>query len=164
MRVSWLGHVYFPGAETIYIILHLWSTGPWKPRSGNLSCSLKLHNTESFLSVSSFLLYCLGRVCTYIDFATDTSSCKGQVTKWILSHDWTVGDLWNMMLEYSAQRLYKQTNLGFFSWLLPSLPTNNEAISPSWLSANLPWSSRLPHFKLYLCVFPHRYVKVIIFN
>lgn len=68
---------------------------------------------------------------SYYTFGTQALENLDQVTKWIISHDWTVGDLWNMMLEYSAQRLYKQTNLGFFSWLLPSLYTTNEAISPS---------------------------------
>ncbi|KAJ0093372.1 hypothetical protein Patl1_26685 [Pistacia atlantica] len=47
-----------------------------------------------------------------------------QVTQWILSHEWTVGDLWNMMVEYSLQRLKGQTNLGFFTWLLPSLTSH----------------------------------------
>ncbi|KAL0774754.1 hypothetical protein Bca101_039906 [Brassica carinata] len=65
---------------------------------------------------------------SYYTFGAQALENLDQVTKWILSHDWTVGDLWNMMLEYSAQRLYKQTHLGFFSWLLPSLSSNNEAI------------------------------------
>ncbi|XP_013693048.2 poly(ADP-ribose) glycohydrolase 1-like [Brassica napus] len=65
---------------------------------------------------------------SYYTFGAQALENLDQVTKWILSHDWTVGDLWNMMLEYSAQRLYKQTHLGFFSWLLPSLCSNNEAI------------------------------------
>ncbi|KAF8402438.1 hypothetical protein HHK36_013394 [Tetracentron sinense] len=46
------------------------------------------------------------------------------VSRWILSHDWTVGDLWNMLLEYSSQRLKGETRVGFFSWLLPSLHTH----------------------------------------
>ena len=44
-----------------------------------------------------------------------------QVSEWILSHKWTVGDLWDMLVEYSTQRLKGETSLGFFTWLLPSL-------------------------------------------
>ncbi|AEC08598.1 Poly(ADP-ribose) glycohydrolase 1 [Arabidopsis thaliana] len=67
---------------------------------------------------------------SYYTFGVEALRNLDQVTKWILSHKWTVGDLWNMMLEYSAQRLYKQTSVGFFSWLLPSLATTNKAIQP----------------------------------
>ncbi|XP_010672524.2 poly(ADP-ribose) glycohydrolase 1 isoform X2 [Beta vulgaris subsp. vulgaris] len=42
-----------------------------------------------------------------------------QVCKWIMSHNWTVGDLWNMLVDYSSKRAKGETNLGFFSWLLP---------------------------------------------
>ncbi|XP_010469662.1 PREDICTED: poly(ADP-ribose) glycohydrolase 1 isoform X1 [Camelina sativa] len=68
---------------------------------------------------------------SYYTFGVEALQNLDQVTKWILSHKWTVGDLWNMMLEYSAQRLNKQTNLGFFSWLLPSLATTNKTIQRS---------------------------------
>ncbi|XP_068314342.1 poly(ADP-ribose) glycohydrolase 1-like [Pyrus communis] len=44
-----------------------------------------------------------------------------QVTRWIHSHEWTVGDLWNLVVEYSTQRLKGETDDGFFTWLLPSL-------------------------------------------
>ncbi|XP_050126615.1 poly(ADP-ribose) glycohydrolase 1-like isoform X1 [Malus sylvestris] len=44
-----------------------------------------------------------------------------QVTRWIRSHEWTVGDLWNLLVEYSTQRLKGETDDGFFTWLLPSL-------------------------------------------
>lgn len=42
-----------------------------------------------------------------------------QVRQWILLHGWTVGDLWNMLVEYSDQRLNRKTHVGFFAWLLP---------------------------------------------
>ncbi|XP_020243800.1 poly(ADP-ribose) glycohydrolase 1-like isoform X1 [Asparagus officinalis] len=42
-----------------------------------------------------------------------------QVSQWILLHRWTVGDLWNILVEYSSQRLKGKTNVGFFNWLLP---------------------------------------------
>lgn len=46
------------------------------------------------------------------------------VTRWILSHKWTVGDLWNMLAEYSSQRLNGETDVGFFPWLIPSQPSH----------------------------------------
>ncbi|PON59176.1 Poly(ADP-ribose) glycohydrolase [Parasponia andersonii] len=49
-----------------------------------------------------------------------------QVTEWILSHKWTVGDLWNMLVEYCLQRINGETNDGFFTWLLPSLPSRDD--------------------------------------
>lgn len=55
--------------------------------------------------------------------------CMGQVTEWILMHEWTVGDLWNMLEEYSSQRLKEETRLGFFSWLLPSGAENDATTS-----------------------------------
>ncbi|KAK4436636.1 Poly(ADP-ribose) glycohydrolase 1 [Sesamum alatum] len=43
------------------------------------------------------------------------------VVQWILSQGWTVGEVWNILVEYSTQRLKRQTKIGFFNWLLPSL-------------------------------------------
>lgn len=44
-----------------------------------------------------------------------------QVAHWILSHRWTVGDLWNMLTEYSMNRSKGETNVGFLQWVLPSM-------------------------------------------
>ncbi|XP_019422282.1 PREDICTED: poly(ADP-ribose) glycohydrolase 1 isoform X4 [Lupinus angustifolius] len=44
-----------------------------------------------------------------------------QVSDWILSEKWTVGELWNMLIEYSKLRSKGETNVGFFKWLLPSV-------------------------------------------
>ncbi|XP_062170299.1 poly(ADP-ribose) glycohydrolase 1-like isoform X2 [Alnus glutinosa] len=52
-----------------------------------------------------------------------------QVTLWILSHEWTVGDLWNMLVEYSCQKYKGQTDVGFLTWLLPSLPGHDAEMS-----------------------------------
>ncbi|XP_059655744.1 poly(ADP-ribose) glycohydrolase 1-like [Cornus florida] len=60
---------------------------------------------------------------TYYTFGLEALQTVDQVSRWILSHKWTVGDLWNMLVEYSSQRLTGETNLGFFNWLLPSPPT-----------------------------------------
>ena len=48
-----------------------------------------------------------------------------QVTRWIISHEWTVGELWNMMGEYGSKRLKGETRVGFFSWLLPLVDSND---------------------------------------
>ncbi|KAJ0092646.1 hypothetical protein Patl1_26677 [Pistacia atlantica] len=61
---------------------------------------------------------------SYYTFGVEALQNLGQVTQWILSHEWTVGDLWNMMVEYSSQRLKGHTNLGFFTWLHPSLTSH----------------------------------------
>ncbi|KAH7685158.1 poly(ADP-ribose) glycohydrolase protein [Dioscorea alata] len=55
-----------------------------------------------------------------------------QVTRWILLHGWTVGDLWSILMEYSAQRLNREINIGFFSWLLPRL--NHSIEDSSYMS------------------------------
>lgn len=57
-----------------------------------------------------------------------------QVSRWILLHGWTVGDLWNMMVEYSSQRFKQETKLGFFAWLLPSV-TADDAMTFNALDA-----------------------------
>jgi len=44
-----------------------------------------------------------------------------QVAQWILSQGWTVGDLWNKLVEYSTSRSKGETKVGFFRWLLPSI-------------------------------------------
>lgn len=65
---------------------------------------------------------------SYYTFGMEALQTLDQVTKWILSHEWTVGELWNMLVDYSDQRLKGETNLGFFSWLLPSLSSNGDAM------------------------------------
>ncbi|KAL3583321.1 hypothetical protein D5086_014382 [Populus alba] len=58
---------------------------------------------------------------SYYTFGLKSLQNLNQLSRWILLHGWTVGDLWNMLVEYSSQRFNKETNLGFFAWLLPSL-------------------------------------------
>ncbi|XP_073283866.1 poly(ADP-ribose) glycohydrolase 1-like [Primulina huaijiensis] len=55
------------------------------------------------------------------------------VVKWIISHEWTVGDLWNILMDYSFQRLKGSTQVGFFNWLLPSLDSNDDDDDPMML-------------------------------
>uniref|UniRef100_A0A166BS39 poly(ADP-ribose) glycohydrolase n=1 Tax=Daucus carota subsp. sativus TaxID=79200 RepID=A0A166BS39_DAUCS len=58
---------------------------------------------------------------SYYTFGIDKLQSLDQVTRWIMSQKWTVGDLWNMLIEYSSQKLQRETKVGFCSWLLPSL-------------------------------------------
>ncbi|XP_042490951.1 poly(ADP-ribose) glycohydrolase 1-like isoform X4 [Macadamia integrifolia] len=62
-----------------------------------------------------FILYCT--------FGEEALRNIEQVTQWIVSHEWTIGDLWDMLSQYSSQRLKGETDAGFFTWLLPSLTT-----------------------------------------
>ncbi|XWS20665.1 hypothetical protein CRYUN_Cryun31cG0122600 [Craigia yunnanensis] len=59
---------------------------------------------------------------SYYTFGLEALQNLAQVSQWIILHKWNVGDLWNMLIEYSSQKLRGETNLGFFAWLLPSLP------------------------------------------
>lgn len=42
-----------------------------------------------------------------------------------MDHEWTVGDLWQMLAEYASQRLARETKTGFLSWLVPHLNNAN---------------------------------------
>ncbi|MBA0760755.1 hypothetical protein Gotri_023479 [Gossypium trilobum] len=52
----------------------------------------------------------------------DKICIQGIVTQWIILQKWNVGDLWNILIEYSSQKLRGEADVGFFAWLLPSLP------------------------------------------
>ncbi|MCL7042716.1 hypothetical protein MKW94_012109 [Papaver nudicaule] len=60
---------------------------------------------------------------SYYTFGEKPLQSFEQVSRWILSHGWTVGELWNMLVEYSTQRVNGEIHIGFFSWLLPLLPS-----------------------------------------
>ncbi|KAI3849187.1 hypothetical protein MKW92_046581 [Papaver armeniacum] len=57
---------------------------------------------------------------SYYTFGHEALQNLEQVTCLIQSYGWTVGDLWDMLAEYSSQRVNGKTRVGFFSWLLPS--------------------------------------------
>ncbi|XP_073004032.1 poly(ADP-ribose) glycohydrolase 1-like isoform X1 [Typha latifolia] len=61
----------------------------------------------------------------YYTFGEASLEGLKQVTQWILNHGWTVGELWNILVEYSSQRLRRETNVGFLAWLLPDNRTND---------------------------------------
>ncbi|KAJ1391218.1 Pol [Sesbania bispinosa] len=57
----------------------------------------------------------------YYTFGLEALHNLDKVAHWILSQRWTVGDLWNMLIEYSTNRSKGETNVGFLQWLLPSI-------------------------------------------
>ncbi|TKY71116.1 Poly(ADP-ribose) glycohydrolase 1 [Spatholobus suberectus] len=57
----------------------------------------------------------------YYTFGLEALQNLDEVAHWILSHRWTVGDLWNMLIEYSTKRSKGEINVGFLRWLLPSI-------------------------------------------
>ncbi|KAI3676820.1 hypothetical protein L1987_86433 [Smallanthus sonchifolius] len=61
----------------------------------------------------------------YYTFGLEALRTLDKVTKWITSHRWNVGDLWNMIVEYSTQRSKNETHVGFFNWLLPLLSSDD---------------------------------------
>ncbi|ESW29058.1 hypothetical protein PHAVU_002G039900 [Phaseolus vulgaris] len=57
----------------------------------------------------------------YYSFRLKVLQSLDEVAQWILSQGWTVGDLWNKLVEYSTSRSKGETKVGFFRWLLPSI-------------------------------------------
>ncbi|GER42084.1 poly(ADP-ribose) glycohydrolase [Striga asiatica] len=62
----------------------------------------------------------------YYTFSLESLQKLDRVEQWILSQEWTVGDLWNILVEYSTQRLRGETTDGLFRWLIPSLYDGND--------------------------------------
>nr|CAN75808.1 hypothetical protein VITISV_004629 [Vitis vinifera] len=78
---------------------------------------------------------------SYHTFGVEALKTLDKVIQWILSHKWTVGDLWDMLVEYSTQRLRGETSLGFFTWppsipICPCMPT----MHGTWPALNTPYS------------------------
>ncbi|PHU01508.1 Poly(ADP-ribose) glycohydrolase 1 [Capsicum chinense] len=67
----------------------------------------------------------------YYAFGLEALQMLDQVTQWIVSHKWTVGELWNVLAEYSSQRSRGATSIRFFSWLLPSLSSRDTMLNDS---------------------------------
>ncbi|KAG8369346.1 hypothetical protein BUALT_Bualt14G0001800 [Buddleja alternifolia] len=65
-----------------------------------------------------FVLYCT--------FNLEGLQKLKRVVQWILSRNWTVGELWNVLVEYSTKRLKGETKLGLFNWLIPSLYNDDD--------------------------------------
>lgn len=58
---------------------------------------------------------------SYYTFRQPKVQNLDQVVEWIVSQNWTVGDLWKRLSEYCWKRANGGTKLGFFPYLLPSL-------------------------------------------
>ncbi|PHT66778.1 Poly(ADP-ribose) glycohydrolase 1 [Capsicum annuum] len=67
----------------------------------------------------------------YYAFGLEALQMLDQVTQWIVSHKWTVGELWNVLAEYSSQRSRGATSIRFFNWLLPSLSSRDTMLNDS---------------------------------
>ncbi|KAH9314909.1 hypothetical protein KI387_023536, partial [Taxus chinensis] len=57
----------------------------------------------------------------YFTFGEEFSKRFIMVTEWITCHCWTVGELWDILIEYSSQRSEGKTYDSFFHWVLPHL-------------------------------------------
>ncbi|XP_004253043.1 poly(ADP-ribose) glycohydrolase 1-like isoform X1 [Solanum lycopersicum] len=68
----------------------------------------------------------------YYTFGLEALQMLEQVIQWIVSHKWTAGELWNVLVEYSSQRLREETRVGFFNWLLPSLSSHDDMLNDSY--------------------------------
>lgn len=62
----------------------------------------------------------------YYTFSLEPLQKLELVVQWILDQGWSVGELWNILVEYSTQRVNGDTRLGFFKWLLPSLHSRDD--------------------------------------
>ncbi|XP_010522257.1 PREDICTED: probable poly(ADP-ribose) glycohydrolase 2 isoform X2 [Tarenaya hassleriana] len=65
---------------------------------------------------------------SYYTFGFESLHNLNQVIEWILSNEWTVGDLWNKLVEYSNQRLTRETKLGLFCWLIPTVSASSSTV------------------------------------
>ncbi|VFR00207.1 unnamed protein product [Cuscuta campestris] len=63
---------------------------------------------------------------SYYTFDLEALQLLNQVVQWIINHKWTVGDLWDMVVDHSLQKVRGETRLGFFSWLLPSMCSSED--------------------------------------
>ncbi|WCJ21810.1 Poly (ADP-ribose) glycohydrolase (PARG) [Euphorbia peplus] len=101
---------------------HLFSEDKIPIATGNWGCGAfggdpELKSIIQWLAASQALRPSI----LYYTFGISALQSLDKVSEWIRRHEWSVGDLWNMLVEYSQQRFNRETNLGFFAWLLPSL-------------------------------------------
>ncbi|KAK6772932.1 hypothetical protein RDI58_028170 [Solanum bulbocastanum] len=68
----------------------------------------------------------------YYTFGLEALQMLEQVIQWIVSHKWTAGELWNVLVEYSSQRSREKTRVGFFNWLIPSLSSHDDMLNDSY--------------------------------
>ncbi|CAN4095620.1 unnamed protein product [Withania somnifera] len=68
----------------------------------------------------------------YYTFGLEALQMLDQVTQWIVSHKWTAGELWSVLVEYSSQRSRGETSVSFFNWLLPSFSSHDARAQHSY--------------------------------
>lgn len=64
----------------------------------------------------------------YYTFGLEPLEKLERIVMWIQCQGWSVGELWNSLVEYSTQRMNKKTKVGFFRWLLPSLDDDHPIV------------------------------------
>ncbi|KAK6161530.1 hypothetical protein DH2020_004911 [Rehmannia glutinosa] len=64
----------------------------------------------------------------YYTFSLEPLQKLEVVVQRIVSQKWTVGELWNVLVDYSTQRLRGETTVGLFEWLIPSLHDEDPVI------------------------------------
>ncbi|XP_073046140.1 poly(ADP-ribose) glycohydrolase 1-like [Primulina eburnea] len=101
--------------ETIGIVTGNWGCGAF---GGDPEVKVAIQWLAASQALRPFMLY--------YTFGLKELQKLEMVVKWIISHEWTVGDLWNILMDYSFQRLKGNTQVGFFNWLLPSLYSNDD--------------------------------------
>ncbi|XP_010522255.1 PREDICTED: probable poly(ADP-ribose) glycohydrolase 2 [Tarenaya hassleriana] len=90
--------------------------------TGNWGCGIFKGDPELKTMIQWLAASQSGRpFLSYYTFELEALQNLDQVTKWIGSQEWTVGDLWSKLVEYSSEKLSERTRAGLFSWLIPSL-------------------------------------------
>ncbi|XP_059074287.1 poly(ADP-ribose) glycohydrolase 1 isoform X2 [Cryptomeria japonica] len=62
----------------------------------------------------------------YYTFGEEFSKRLIMFAEWVTCHCWTVGELWDMLIEYSRLRSTGKTYDSFFNWVLPHLNGDTE--------------------------------------
>lgn len=109
------GHQWPNLEETIGIVTGNWGCGAF---GGDPQVKVAIQWLAASQALRPFIFY--------YTFGLKELQKLEMVVKWIISHEWTVGDLWNILVDYSFQRLKGNTQVGFFNWLLPSLYDNDD--------------------------------------
>lgn len=113
-----------PGMQVIYSL-------PSKDRigiaTGNWGCGafggdVELKSVLQWLAASQasrpFVLY--------FTFGEEFSERLKMFTEWVTCHCWNVGELWDMLIEYSRLRSTGKTYDSFFNWVLPHVIGDTE--------------------------------------
>lgn len=107
------GHQALENEIKVGIITGNWGCGAF---GGDPEVKAILQWLAASQALRPFVLYCT--------FDLEQLQAVDQVTQWILSEEWTVGELWTMLVEYGSERYVGKTKVGFFEWLLPSISSH----------------------------------------